>query len=735
MRAVVAIKSTGGSGASRATRYISERDRDPAREGAGPRPLFSEREDSLTYRGADRFLTGGEGTPDKEDLLHIAVSFRNEDYERLGETDAERKELLIEVVREGVAGMRDDLQAKELRWVAGIHLNTDHPHAHILVNKEVVDREKEKPHRLDRIPKQLLAHRKTGADGIARSVEGRIGSHFVAALDRQIERAREGKERKRQPERVQGESQGLREWFRKEIQARAANDTWNAPDRNEHQTRGDRLILGDALEKSLRLEFASLSYERAKSHGETFRFSVRDESTKSERKISDADVWRRADARGARIASEQNPHTPEARRALQQEAAGRDVERHQPTLATLHTKLGKLEKKLQGELSDARREHTSTSLLAQGVEQRYTASGKQLPAPLISRDTLDKLQEQAVSLTLPDRVESLERLREALSAEHGHPVRDDGEAARLAAQAFTARTEVAARQERADRFDQTRHLRRWDIRGERWSLGDIDRQIARQSDESRFFGKYHFHVIPSERRAADKEVERLGAIRQELVVKIDERRGEFRLETDEARKLAGVLGTIYEREAASRFGDGRLMPPPQFTREELTRIEANAEVTRDAELLKRLDEFEKHSLTPERRLGRAVAREVMAQVAYRDSAERLATVREKGHIQPLSVEYPDGRLSVHQLKDTWSHSLVERILRPLVEKPDARATRVAIETAAANSHLRLASDHEKNRAYLQATHEIVHARVSNWVSIQAERINPRPNSPLKKVST
>ena len=91
MRAVVAIKSTGGSGASRATRYISERDRDPEREGAGPRPLFSDSEDSLTYRGADRFLTRGEGTPDKEDLLHIAVSFRNEDYERLGETDAERK--------------------------------------------------------------------------------------------------------------------------------------------------------------------------------------------------------------------------------------------------------------------------------------------------------------------------------------------------------------------------------------------------------------------------------------------------------------------------------------------------------------------------------------------------------------------------------------------------------------------------------------------------------------------
>jgi hypothetical protein len=663
----------------------------------------------LTYRGADRFLTRGEGTPDKEDLLHIAVSFRNEDYEQLGGTYAERKEHLIEVVREGVAGMRDDLRAKELRWVAGIHLNTDNPHAHILISKEVVDRGKEKPRRLDRIPKQLLAHREVGADGIARPVEGRIGGHFVAALDRQIERVREDKERANKSERVHGDVKGLKEWFRSEIKARDTDGSWNAPEKNERQTRRDRVILGDALEKSLRLEFATLAYERAKEHGETFRFSARDESTKGERKISDADVQRRADARGARASSELNLRTSDARRQVRQEVAERDVERHQPTLAALHTKLGKLEKKLEGELSAARLDHVSASALAQGIEQRYAASGEGPPAPLIARDTLAKLQEQAVSLTLADRVESLERLREALSAEHGQPVRDDREAARLAAQAFTARTEVAARQERTDRFDQTRHLRRWEVGGERWSLGDLDRQIARQSDEARFFGKYHFHIIPSERRAAGIEVERLGAIRQELIEKIGDRRGELRVETAEARKLVEVLDTAYEREAASRSGDGRLMPPPQFTREELTRIEANAEVTRDAGLLKRLDGFEKHSLTPERRLGRAVAREVMAEVAYRESAKQLAAFKEKGHVQPLVIERSDGRLSVHQLKETWPHSLVERMLRPLVEKPADRETRVAIETAASNSHSRLVSGHQKNSAYLQANHELVEA--------------------------
>ena len=733
MRAVVAIKSTGGSGASRATRYISERDRDPQREGAGPRPLFSDREGTLTYRGADRFLSRGGGTPDKDDLIHIAVSFRNEDYEQLGPTDAERKKHLIEIVREGVAGMRDELRAKELRWVAGVHLNTDNPHAHILISKEVVARGTEKTRHLDRIPKYLLAHRETGADGLARPVEGRIGGHFIAALDRQIERVRQDKERADLSDRVPGEVKGLREWFRNEARARDTDDSWNAHERaDQAQERRDRLILGDALEKSLRLEFASLSYEMAKGHGETFRFSARDESIKGERRISESDVQRRADARGTRAASEQNFRTTDARRKLRQEVYERDIERHQPTLTTLHTKLDKLTRKLEGELNESRREHTSASELARDVKQRYATSGKELPSPLISRDTLDKLQEQAIGLTLADRIESLERLRVALSAEHGQPVRNDREAARLAAQVFTARTELSARQERGDRFEQTRHLQRWDVGGERWSLNDLDRHIARQTDESRFFGKYHFHIVPSERRAAGKEVERLDAIRQEVTECIDERRSELSVETDEARKLVEVLGAAYEKESATRSGDGRLMPRPEFSREELGRIEANAEVTRDAELLKRLDGFEKHSLTPERRLGRAAAREIMAEVACRESAERLATFKEKGDAQPLVIERSDGRLSVHRLKETRPHSVVERMLRPLIEKPDDRGTRVAIEAAASNSFSRLAADHEKNRAYLQAARELADALRVEVNGRTIDKTQPAPEFTAKE---
>ena len=85
MRVVFHIISTGGGGGvSRATRYIAEREKDPTREGPGPRPLFSEDRDGLTYRKADRILDPVEGQPEKDDLMHLSVSFQEEDFEKLG---------------------------------------------------------------------------------------------------------------------------------------------------------------------------------------------------------------------------------------------------------------------------------------------------------------------------------------------------------------------------------------------------------------------------------------------------------------------------------------------------------------------------------------------------------------------------------------------------------------------------------------------------------------------------
>ena len=717
MRVVIAIKSTGGSGASRATRYISERDRDPEREGTKPRPLFSDREDTLTYRGADRHLSSGAGTPDKNDLIHIAVSFNKEDYERLGPTDAERKERLREVAREAIAEMRTELRAREMRWVAGIHLNTSNPHIHILIHKDVKDLVTGRTRRVGRIPKELLPYSKTLADGSKRPVEGRIGNHFITALDRHIERARETIERTVESERGQREARSLRGWLRDEAKAREANDSLGAKgkDADELQVRQDRGALGEALEKRLLHEYAALDYERALKHGDTFRFSVRDVSMGYKRHISEMDVRRRADARGERAAAEQSPRTSVERRQVRRQVSRQDVTRHATTIGELHKISGRLINRLENELGKAILEHIQAESRVQRVRQKYESSGHQTPTPIISNDKLTELQERAVSHGLAGHVEMLEQLRVTLAREHSQPLRTDKEAARLGAQLITAQTDLRAGNERAGSFDQMRHLQRWEVGDERWSLADIDREIEYHSDQVRVVGRYHYHLDPRARTEAAREVARLVTIRDKIAERINGRRNELNQETDSARDLVEALTRIHESEAASRSLDGRASQPPEFTREQLRRVEANAQVTRDAQLLRQLDEFEKHNIeqdsltgrvTPEQRLSRAAAREIVAEVAYRESAERLDHYNERGDSQPLAIESIDGRISIHRLKETRPHSVAERALRPLIEKPAARDIRHAIEAASANSLSRLITENENSRAYLEAAREI-----------------------------
>src|SRR5262245_430913 len=217
MRAVVKVKSMGGKGASRVARYIAESKLDPVREGKR-RPLFSDREDDMagddrTYRKADQYLSGGRGAPRKCDLIHFSVSFREEDFDRLGAGDEERKDRLREAARGAMAEVQADLNAAGWRWIAGIHLNTPHPHVHIVIHKEVTDRNTALSRRLGNLPKRMLPHSERGTDGKIRSVDGGVAGHFIAAMDRAQELAREVAARQEEKamaltaEQIQRESQ------------------------------------------------------------------------------------------------------------------------------------------------------------------------------------------------------------------------------------------------------------------------------------------------------------------------------------------------------------------------------------------------------------------------------------------------------------------------------------------------------------------------------------------------
>src|ERR1043165_4608233 len=467
------ILSTGvGSGASRVTRYIAEREKDLAREGPGARPLFSEDREHLTYRKADWILDPYEGLPEKRDLIHFSVTITEEDFDKLGDDEEQKQASLREVVREGMEGMASELNVEQLVWVADIHHHSEHPHAHGVIHKNVIEVGTERPGRIARLPKHLLPYKDT-RDGKDVIVNGPIGERFVKALEKQqsIHQTKE-----KQPEPVRLRSVQATDRSRPDsLSLRQVALSWNSDaDMPDDRTNDFRLALGKRLMLEFRLAFAEAWHDRANSHGTTYRFEVLDQSVDEERKISDLDVRRRASARAARISD--GDHTK------RNEELDRDLNKHSETLKQLaqarETKIAALEKdinSLRGNLSKVER----------NIQNRHHLPEGKQPTPLISRETVSELQEQAVKRNLFDRVSELETLRIQLAHEHQAPTRTDSEAASLAAQLNVTRADFLAKDMRLQNFETSVHVTSSEVGEERWSLAELDKQITRRQDDTK----------------------------------------------------------------------------------------------------------------------------------------------------------------------------------------------------------------------------------------------------------
>jgi hypothetical protein len=753
MRVVFHIISTGGGGGvSRTTRYIAEREKDPTREGPGPRPLFSEDRDGLTYRKADRILDPVDGQPQKDDLMHLSVSFQEEDFEKLGKDEKERQAGLRRVIREGMKGMAEDLNVEALTWVAGIHRNSENPHAHIVLRNQAVERGaiREKP--IGRIRTSLLPHKQI-IDGKEVIVPGKIGDRFLAALDRQQDRflnqnpdrtrARDAWEELEQG--IQTKSRGRESFSGSETESkddkltrqfkswrkaashqtvdhRSMAATWREGAVLWEQDHSDyRIALGKHLEFSLRLAFAEVWHERAVKHGDTFRFNVIDQTTNEERKISELDVHRRASARAQRT------NAPD--RAAIEQAFEADLSQHRETLDQL---LEAREAKIAALGKDVGSLRGTVGKVEQVLMQRNDTPSEKRLTPILSRQTLSELQETAVRLNLAERVDELEKLRVGLAREYKAPIRTDDEASMLAAQVNVARADLMARNERLEKFEASVHLTPYEVHGERWSLAALDKQISRRQEDSKFAPERamrldlrsltRFNYSTAEREKAATEVEHLTFIRGEVARQISQRREPLMIDRDLARDMSELLEDAYDREQSLREREGKEMPEAKYQPYQVSALEASAETLRDSQLLREVDEWEKTAFKNDRESsweGRAVAREIMAEIGVQGTKERLQHFLESKRVASLNL----GDHRTGTLREVEARTLTDYLARA-IESRQERDHRHSISLAAREHHGRLVSDFEKAKDYYATARELAsEAHGSEPQFTDKERIN------------
>ncbi len=187
------IRGSKVEGTSEATRYIARSDLDREREGKDLRKLFSDDRDELTHYEADRWLSAGGARPDKKDIIHYVLSLQEpSDYERLGASDKERNERLREAVRRTMRTAEKEMRVVRLHWAAGIHLNSDNPHVHIVISRYALDSKTDSLRRFGKLPQRIAPHNERQSDGSLTFIRGALLDVFTEQIDaRQLELARQ----------------------------------------------------------------------------------------------------------------------------------------------------------------------------------------------------------------------------------------------------------------------------------------------------------------------------------------------------------------------------------------------------------------------------------------------------------------------------------------------------------------------------------------------------------------
>ena len=331
--------------------------------------------------------------------------------------------------------------------------------------------------------------------------------------------------------------------------------------------------------------------------------------------------------------------------------------------------------------------------------------------PLVSRETLSELQQQAIRLNLPEVTSELEKLRGTLAREHNAPSRSDTEAATLVAQFNVSCAELKAKDTRLENFEALSHLTNYEVVDDRWSLAALDKQIARRNEDAkliperaarldlRSLARINYSFASREQAAADAEY--LSYVRTEVIRQIEERRAPLIMDRDLATEMVSVLQNAYESEERTRARNGETIPEANYERHQIISLESSAEMLHDPKLLREVHDWEKKNEPEINREGRAVAREIMSGIAVEETRERLQHFLESKRVASLNL----GEHRTGTLHDVEARMLTDHLARAL-ETRQQRDHRHSINVAAREHHGRLISDFEKAQDYYSTAREL-----------------------------
>ena len=669
MRVIASVQSKRGSSRG-LIHYLAHSKIDRNAEPEKGRELFNEFTEHLTVRSANNFLKSdcGKGRPSNNELHHLVLSFRREDFQQLGSTDKERQLQLKIVTRFAIGQLEKSLQSERLAWAGAVHLNTANPHVHIAIQKQYLTKDLQ-GRSLNKIPREGLPHFEI-IDGEKRIVDGILIESAKKKLQELVA--------ERTPSR---EHANHKQHNRNALQKHDAIE-FQKGDGSIHE----REILRRGILAEYQLKFKEEKIAFLIENRESLKFPIRDPEKAITQRVSLLDLRQLASN------SEDRSKTPQSRQII----------------AITNSILAREE----SEFFKLREETASIRGEANQIRTDYRKRGVKVPAPAFNKQELDEIQSECLANTKVREFRYLEQVRTDLENKKEIAPRSVSDLGLLAGKKAVSEMRVRLHQRRLSDFKDNAYYRKVEVGKDRVSLA----MIARQNDVKNN-GRSVLHSIrsaieyltnkPSSRNSKSREVFLFDSVNSSLTEQSLQMHKSMRQE----QKIVGVLSEVLDR--SSTFDTVK----PVFSADQIIEIDT---LSRKLKFPKEYasnwnlqrtsiqgavpsQHGAKVKIGPEEAgnlshaiVGRALAREILCNIGLNKTKEDLAFYRSSKRFHRFAIEdKSNGSMSYLSLNDVdlpRKGSILDQALNLLLEDKDHRTLRREIEGRAKDREKCLKAD-------------------------------------------
>jgi hypothetical protein len=289
-------------------------------------------------------------------------------------------------------------------------------------------------------------------------------------------------------------------------------------------------------------------------------------------------------------------------------------------------------------------------------------------------------------------VPGFESLTQAGPRELSQAEKDPFSIARLRGRAIVAQSNVAVAQKQAEVFEKSKHFISLEIDGDRWSLVSIDReqrckeraialnQRAVSAYRKRLYsvihnpiklfgiGDYKEKAIRAKGRIKQlrEDISQLQPIRESVTEFIAESREVLRGHVEQETQSSSTLNNALAVEVDLHLKSGQGIPQPEFSEQELARLEENATKIRDFKMLKTVQNYlERHYGETQKGIEKITACisrvEDSAKASLRGTSERIRSFIENRESFPVSFKGSDGSEKTASLNELAPTTFGERV--------------------------------------------------------------------------